>query len=139
MDVRKLVKARDRVVLWKLKITRAAGYLSVVNSFMILFVFAKELYSIPWIGGHFSFREFMVVAYGLAVVGFIVLAELDWHFMFKREQSYTLMRNPLLPAQCATYRYLLRKALKEGELSEEEVRRIESAMILAGCGPAGKD
>lgn len=133
MDLRKLVGARDRVVLWKLKITRAASYLSIANSFMILFVFAKELYSVPWIGRHFTFREFMVIAYTIAVLGFIVLAEVDWHFMYKREQSYALTRNPLLPAQCFMSEYLLEKALEEGRISREEAEKILSSLRLAGC------
>ncbi len=133
MDLGKLVGARDKVVLWKLKITRAASYLSIVNSFMILFVFAKELYSVPWIGEHFTFREFMVIAYALAVLGFIILAELDWHFMYKREQSYALTRNPLLPAQCFMSEYLLENALKEGRISVEEAEKVLSSLRLAGC------
>ncbi|ASJ02487.1 hypothetical protein A3L09_04065 [Thermococcus profundus] len=138
MDVKKLVKARDRVVLWKLKITRAASYLSIANSFMILFVFAKELYSIPWIAENFSFREFVLLAYGLAVVGFIALAEIDWHFMYKREQSYALTRNPLLPAQCFTAEYLLEKAAEEGRITEEEAEKIMASLRLAGCPQGGR-
>lgn len=133
MRARSLAKARDRVVLWKLKITRAASYLSIVNSFMILFVFASELYSVPWIASRFSFREFVGVTYALAVVGFLLLAELDWHFMFKREQSYALTRNPLLPAQCFMVEYLLQKAVEERKISEEDARRILSSLKLAGC------
>ena len=133
MRTKSLAKARDRVVLWKLKITRAASYLSIVNSFMILFVFASELYSVPWIGSRFSFREFIAVTYILAVIGFLLLAELDWRFMFKREQSYALTRNPLLPAQCFMVEYLLQKALKEGKISEDEARNVVSSLKLAGC------
>jgi hypothetical protein len=133
MNLRKLVRTRDLVVLWKLKITRAASYLSVANSFMILFVFVKELYSIPWIAERFSFREFVGISYLLAIVGFVILAQLDWHFMYKREQSYALTRNPLLPAQCFTARYLLEKAIEEGSISEEETRKILSSLQLAGC------
>jgi hypothetical protein len=133
MNIGKLVRTRDLVVLWKLKITRAASYLSVANSFMILFVFVKELYSVPWIAARFSFREFVGISYLLAIIGFIVLAQLDWHFMYKREQSYALTRNPLLPAQCFTARYLLEKAIEEGSISEEETRKILSSLQLAGC------
>jgi hypothetical protein len=133
MDIRKLVKTRDLLVLWKLKITRAAGYLSIANSFMILFVFVKELYSVPWIAKAFSFREFVGIAYALAIVGFIILAQLDWHFMYKREQSYALTRNPLLPAQCFTTLYLLEKAIEEVRITEEEARRVMVSLQLAGC------
>ncbi|AMQ18376.1 hypothetical protein [Thermococcus peptonophilus] len=133
MDIRKLVRTRDLLVLWKLKITRAASYLSIANSFMILFVFVKELYSVPWIAERFSFREFVGIAYALAIVGFIVLAQLDWHFMYKREQSYALTRNPLLPAQCFTTLYLLEKAVEEGRITEEEARRVIASLQLAGC------
>ena len=133
MRAKSLVKARDRIVLWKLKITRAASYLSIANSFMILFVFAKELYSVPWIASRFSFREFVGVTYTLAVIGFVLLAELDWHFMFKREQSYALTRNPLLPAQCFMIEYLLQKAIEEGRISENEAKNVLSSLTLAGC------
>jgi len=133
MNIGKLVKTRDLVVLWKLKITRAASYLSVANSFMILFVFVKELYSVPWIMERFSFREFVGISYLLAIIGFVILAQLDWHFMYKREQSYALTRNPLLPAQCFTARYLLEKAIEEGSISEEDARKVLSSLQLAGC------
>ncbi|WP_238516183.1 hypothetical protein [Thermococcus gammatolerans] len=133
IKTKSLIKARDRIVLWKLKITRAASYLSIANSFMILFVFAKELYSVPWIALGFSFREFVGVTYALAVVGFMLLAELDWHFMFKREQSYALTRNPLLPAQCFMIEYLLQKAIEEGKICEKEAERVLSSLTLAGC------
>ncbi|NJF25532.1 hypothetical protein [Thermococcus sp. Bubb.Bath] len=133
MSIGKLVRTRDLVVLWKLKITRAASYLSVANSFMILFVSVKELYSVPWRAAWSSFREFVGISYLLAIIGFIILAQLDWHFMYKREQSYVLTRNPLLPAQCFTARYLLEKAIKDGSIIEEEARKVVSSLGLAGC------
>lgn len=141
MRVRDLVRVRDRVVLWKLKITRAASYLSIANSFMILFVFAKELYAVPWVGEHFSFRSFVMTTYTLAVIGFIALAEIDWHFMYKREQSYALTRNPLLPAQCFMIEYLLEKALEEGRISRGTAEKVISSLKLADCPqslPAGQ-
>ncbi|NJE43496.1 hypothetical protein [Thermococcus sp. GR6] len=134
MEVKHLVKARDNVVLWKLKITRAASYLSIVNSFMILFVFAKSLYGWAFIAERFTFAEFIAIAYGLALVGFLTLAELDWRFMYKREQSYALTRNPLLPGQCFTIEYLLEKGLEEGRINEDEANRIRTSLRLAGCG-----
>ncbi len=134
MDIGKLVKTRDLVVPRKLKIARAASYLSVANSFMILFVFVKELYSVPGISERFSFREFVDISYFLAIMGFIVMTRLDWHFMYKGEQSYALTRSPRLPAQCFTALYPLEKALKGGSISEEDARKVLSSLQLAGCG-----
>lgn len=73
MDIRRFVWMRDLLVLWKLKIMRVVSYFSIVNSFMIFFVFVKEFYLVLWIVERFLFREFVGIVYVLVIVGFIVL------------------------------------------------------------------
>lgn len=124
---------RDLLVLWKLKIMRVVSYFSIVNSFMIFFVFVKEFYLVLWIVERFLFREFVGIVYVLVIVGFIVLVQFDWYFMYKREQSYVLIRNLFFLVQCFMILYFFEKVVEEGRIIEEEVRRVIVFFQLVGC------
>jgi len=127
-----LIKLRDLAVLWKIKIQRVMGYVSLVNSSMILFLFAQQLHEWPFIKNHISFKAFIITAYLLGILGVLIMAEIDWKFLFRREVGYNVSRNPIAITECLRSAYILHK-MKEGGIDISDVfEKLRLAFYLAG-------
>ena len=127
-----LVEIRDFFTLWKLKVSRASGYLSIANSMMLLYIFAKQLYDWPFISTRFEFRTFIALAYGVGVALFFLIAEVDWRFIFRREVGFQANRNPLLITECFRSAYMLHQARAEGKDISKAFERLRLSFKLAG-------
>lgn len=128
-----VVRIRDVLVLWKIKVQRVMGYVSLANSSMILFLFAQQLYKWPFIKNHISFKAFIITAYFLGILGVLIMAEIDWKFLFKREVGYNVSRNPIAVTECLRSVYILHKMKEEGKDIGDVFKKLRLAFYLAGC------
>ncbi|HDD68943.1 MAG TPA: hypothetical protein ENG61_01120 [Candidatus Korarchaeota archaeon] len=127
-----LSRARDLLALWKVKLARATGYLTLINSFMLLFLFAQQIYGIPWVQEHFSFTTFVCIAYLLGIIAFLLLAELDWRFIFLKESGYITSKQPAMITECFRSAYMLHKAKEEGKDVSEIFEKLRKAFRMVG-------
>lgn len=127
-----LSKVRDTLTLWKVKITRASGYLSIINTFMLLYLFTQQIYQLPLIKGHFSGKTFFLLVYLVAFVGFLILAELDWRFVYLRESGFHTSKQPAMITECFRSAYLLYKAKEEGKDIASAFEKLRLAFRLTG-------
>lgn len=81
---------------WKVKYQRATGYIALGTFVIVLYGLIRELHASPFFPLRLPFWMFVLMFFGLAAVGIVVLAELDWRYMFLREQAQTVSKNPLL-------------------------------------------
>ncbi len=126
------MRPAEMLPLWKLRITRAAGYLSIVNTLMLLYVFSKQLYDWPFVREHFEFRQFVALAYSLALIGFIILAEIDWHYIYRREIGFQVSRNPMAVTECFRSAFMLYQAEQAGKDVGKAFQKLRKAFRLAG-------
>lgn len=125
-------KLRNILTLWKLKLMRASMYLSLLNTFMLLFLFSRQLYEINFISNNINFPTFIIVSYCFVVFGFLLLSELDWKYIFKTEQGFQAYRNPLTIISCFNSAYLLYKAKQEGKAIERVFEHIKDSYKMSG-------
>ena len=127
-----LSRARDLLALWKVKLARATSYLTLINSFMLLFLFAQQIYGISWIQEHFAFATFVTITYALGILGFIVLAELDWRYVFLKESGFITSKQPAMVTECFRSAYLLHRAKQEGNDVSEAFEKLRRAFKISG-------
>jgi len=127
-----LSKGRDLLALWKVKLARATGYLTLINSLMLLYLFTQQIYSVPWIQERFTFATFVMIAYALGILGFVVLAELDWRYVFLKESGFITSKQPAMVMECFRSAYLLHRAKAEGNDVSEAFERLRKAFKISG-------
>jgi len=127
-----LAKVRDVLTFWKVKLTRASSYLTVINSLMLLYLFAQQIYGIPCIQEHFEFATFMAITYAAGVIGFVILAEFDWRYVFLKESGFITSKQPAMITECFRSAYLLHKAKQEGNDVRAVFKKLRNAFRISG-------
>jgi uncharacterized protein (DUF2062 family) len=88
---------RRRFARWKTKYQRVAGYVGLATFAIVLLQLIRDFYtSNPYFAFGLEFPVFAAFALGIAVLGIVILAELDWRFVFAHEQAQTNIKNPLM-------------------------------------------
>ena len=86
----------SRFARWKTKYQRATGYVALATFLIVLYQLVRDLYASPYTIWKPTFPVFAVAAFGLAIAAIIIIAELDWRFVFAHEQAQTNVKNPLM-------------------------------------------
>lgn len=81
---------------WKVKYQRATGYIALGTFVIVLYGLVRDLHASPFFPFRMPFWVFILVFFGLAAAGIVILADLDWRFIFMNEQAQSTLKNPLL-------------------------------------------
>ncbi len=92
---------------WKVKYQRATGYIALGTFVIVLYGLIRDLHASPFFPLKLPFWAIVVLFFGVAILGIPILAELDWRYIFKREQAQTILKNPLLYATIFQSAWLL--------------------------------
>lgn len=86
----------DTLARWKVKYQRATGYIALATFLIVLYGLIRELHASPFFPIRMEFWMFVVLFFGLAAIGIVILADLDWRYIFLKEQAQGILKNPLL-------------------------------------------
>ncbi len=81
---------------WKVKYQRATGYIALGTFIIVLYGLIRELHRSPFFPIQLEFWMFVLIFFGIAFAGIIILADLDWRYVFKNEQAQNVLKSPLL-------------------------------------------
>lgn len=107
---------------WKVKYQRATGYIALGTFVIVLYGLVQNLHASPFFPLQMPFWMFVVLFFGLAAVGIIILADLDWRYIFLPEQAQGILKNPLLYTIIFQSAWLLAHHERPTEEMEEKIR-----------------
>ncbi len=107
---------------WKVKYQRATSYIALGTFAIVLYGLVRDLHASPFFPVMMPFWMFVVIFFGLAAVGIVILADLDWRFIFMQEQAQSTLKNPLLYTIIFQSAWLLTHHGKPADGLEERLR-----------------